>query len=374
MAARRVLISGGAGFIGQHLTLRLRRAGWQVVWLDNLDPQVHGSQPQAILPDLQPDRFVRGDVTLEADWRDALDGVQAVVHLAAQTGTSQSMYQVHHYTQVNVAGTALLWDILTNQAHRVKQVALASSRSVYGEGAWRCEQSCGQVVPMMRTRAALAQGQWDPPCPRCGSPLAVVATPEESIPSPASLYACSKLAQEQLSRTMGQALGIPVTALRLQNVYGPGQSLRNPYTGVISIFSNQLRQGLPVNIYEDGAESRDFVYVSDVTEVFARALEQPAHRLLNVGSGSPTSAIAAASTLKALWASRSPVAVTGEYRVGDIRHNWADIARLRRVWPDWSPTELSQGLSHFVDWAKTQPAFSDGLPQAMAELRAKNLA
>ena len=374
MAPRRVLISGGAGFIGQHLTPRLRAAGWEVVWLDNMDPQVHGTQPAEPPPEQRPDRFVRGDVTKAEDWLEALDGVQAVVHLAAQTGTSQSMYQVHHYTQVNVAGTALLWDLLTNQTHKVKQVALASSRAVYGEGAYRCEQSCGQVVPAMRTRAALAQGLWEPACPRCGGPLAVVATPEDSAPNPASLYACSKLAQEQISRTMGQALGIPVTALRLQNVYGPGQSLRNPYTGVISIFSNQMRQGLAVNIYEDGTESRDFVFVADVAEVFARALEQPAERLLNVGSGTATSALAAAQTLKALWGSRSPVVVTGEYRVGDIRHNWADIARLRRTWPDWTPTDLQQGLGRFVAWARTQPVFSDGLPQAMAELRAKNLA
>lgn len=374
MATRRVLISGGAGFIGQHLTLRLRAAGWQVVWLDNMDPQVHGDQPVEPPPEQQPHHHVRGDVTRAEDWLAALDGVQAVVHLAAQTGTSQSMYQVHHYTQVNVGGTALLWDLLTNQAHKVKQVLLASSRAVYGEGAYRCEQSCGQVVPTMRTRAALAQGLWEPACPRCGGPLAVMATPEDSAPNPASLYACSKLAQEQISRTMGQALGIPVTALRLQNVYGPGQSLRNPYTGVISIFSNQLRQGLPVNIYEDGAESRDFVFVADVADIFAQALEQPAHRLLNVGSGVATSALAAAGTLKDLWSSRSPIVISGEYRVGDIRHNWADIARLRRVWPHWSPTPLPQGLGHFVAWARTQPVFRDGLPQAMAELRAKNLA
>jgi len=285
-----ILITGGAGFIGRHLTSRLQSAGHRVRWLDNLDPQVHGSEAAGD-PDYTSaaDEMVRGDVRVREDWQTALEDVDAVIHLAAQTGTAQSMYRVADYTDVNVGGTGLLWDILANDKTRVKKLVVASSRAVYGEGAYRCAARCGLVVPEPRSKSQLESAHWEPRCPICGEEARPVATSEASAPQPASLYASTKLAQETISLTMGRALGISTAVLRLQNVYGPGQSLRNPYTGIISIFSNQMRQNLPVNVYEDGRESRDFVYVGDVADITMHALRVDNSPLLvNVGSGCPT--------------------------------------------------------------------------------------
>jgi len=370
-----ILVTGGAGFIGRHVTSRLQSEGHRVRWLDNLDPQVHGAEAAGD-PDYtsQADEMVRGDVRAREDWQTALQDIDAVIHLAAQTGTAQSMYRVADYTDVNVGGTGLLWDILANDKIRVKQVIVASSRAVYGEGSYRCVSRCGLVVPEPRSRSQLESGQWEPRCPICGEAARPVATAEASAPQPASLYASTKLAQESISLTMGRALGISTAALRLQNVYGPGQSLRNPYTGIISIFSNQMRQNLPVNIYEDGNESRDFVYVDDVADVFMSALHFKESRVLvNVGSGCPTTLTDLAETLRDAWESSSTLTISGDYRVGDIRHNWSDNTRINEYLPDWQPSSLSDGLKGFVEWAKTQAEFADTSRFATSELAARDL-
>lgn len=372
----KILITGGAGFIGRHLTQHLQRAGYWVRWLDNFDPQIHGDQAVETLDYYKaPDDLIVGDVRRRDDWLLGLEGVDAVVHLAAQTGTAQSMYQVARYTDVNIGGTALMWDVLVNERMlRVRQVVLASSRAIYGEGAYECSRACGVVVPQPRTREMLQCGVWEPCCPNCGAQITPIATPETAVPVPASTYACTKLAQEQMSITMGRALGIHTTALRLQNVYGPGQSLRNPYTGVISILSNQMRQNLPVSIYEDGQESRDFVFVGDVAQAFGRVLELPGlSAVLNVGSGRSTSVNELTSMLKSMWNVASPIRVTGEYRLGDIRHSWADLRRLKETFPDWQATNLETGLSKFVEWAQTQPIYHDLASTAAGELSRRNL-
>jgi dTDP-L-rhamnose 4-epimerase len=318
--------------------------------------------------------MVLGDVRVREDWQTALEGIDAVIHLAAQTGTAQSMYRVADYTDVNVGGTGLLWEILANDRTRVKQVVVASSRAVYGEGAYRCLADCGLMVPEPRSRSQLESGEWEPRCPICGGEARAVATAEASAPQPASLYACTKLAQESISITMGRALGVPTVVLRLQNVYGPGQSLRNPYTGIISIFSNQMRQNLPVNIYEDGSESRDFVYIDDVVDVCARALSMlSAPVLLNVGSGYPTRLIDLAHSLGNVWRTTSAMTVSGDYRIGDIRHSWADNLLLKQYFPDWQPTPLRVGLEMFVQWAKTEAEFADHSPLAADELGSRYL-
>ena len=370
-----ILVAGGAGFIGRRLTSRLQSAGHRVRWLDNLDPQVHGAEAARDPDYCSPaNEMVRGDVRVRDDWQTALDEIDAVIHLAAQTGTAQSMYRLADYTDVNVGGTALLWDILANEKTRVKQVVIASSRAVYGEGAYRCVSGCGLVVPEPRSRQQLESAQWEPRCPICGEEARPVATPETSPPQPASLYACTKLAQESISLTMGRALGISTAVLRLQNVYGPGQSLRNPYTGIISIFSNQMRQNLPVNIYEDGSESRDFVYIDDVADVCMLALRlKISPVLVNVGSGCPTRLIDLAHTLQNIWKSSSAVTISGDYRMGDIRHNWSDNNRLQEYLPDWQPTPLSEGLEQFVQWAQTQAEFADASHLATDELTTRDL-
>lgn len=371
----KILVTGGAGFIGRRVTARLQSAGQWVRWLDNLDPQVHDAEAAAE-PDYcrPPNDMILGDVRARGDWQKALDGIDAVIHLAAQTGTAQSMYRVADYTDVNVGGTALLWEILANEKTAVKRVVVASSRAVYGEGAYRCVARCGVVSPEPRSKSQLESGNWDPRCPVCGEEAWPVATTEWSVAQPASIYGCTKLAQEGISLTMGRALGIATTVLRLQNVYGPGQSLRNPYTGIISIFSNQMRQNLPVNIYEDGSETRDFVYIDDVAEIFASSLAlKSSPVLINVGCGYPTKLIDLAQLLRDIWRSTSEMAVSGDYRIGDIRHNRADINLLRQYFPDWQTTPLKVGLEKFAEWAKTLPEFVDRSQIAADELTARNL-
>jgi dTDP-L-rhamnose 4-epimerase len=375
MKKQKILITGGAGFIGRHVTTHLQKAGHWVRWLDNLDPQVHG--PNAIHDPAycqQADAMLLGDVQVQHDWGRALQGVDSVLHLAAQTGTGQSMYQVARYTAVNVGGTALLWDVLANEATQVKKVAVASSRSIYGEGAYLCLNRCGLVVPEPRSKVELQQGKWELMCPGCGGAIQPMATPETCFPQPASLYACTKLAQEQMSLTMGKALNISTTVLRFQNVFGPGQSMQNPYTGIISIFSNQMRQNLPVTIYEDGQESRDFIFVDDVASACARALKLDSPTaILNVGSGQATKVVELAQILKGYWKSTSQISISGDFRVGDIRHNWADISRLQQLWPTWQATGLNEGLAKYVRWAKMQPVFTDHAKKALNELKARNL-
>lgn len=376
MRAQKILVTGGAGFIGTNLTSRLKQEDHFVRWLDNLDAQVHESRTKEVmLRDGHADHFVIGDVRSHTDWNQALEGIDVVVHLAAQTGTAQSMYRIAHYAEVNVGGTALLWDVLANQKTSVRKVVIASSRAIYGEGAYTCSGRCGVVVPQPRTTAALRLAQWEPICPRCGAPILAIATPESSLPAPASAYAVTKLSQEQLSLAMGRALGIPTIALRLQNVYGPGQSLRNPYTGIISILSNQMRQDLPIEIYEDGHESRDFVFIEDVVSALAWCLDVDCESpiVLNVGSGKATSIHDLAAALKLLWRSSSPITVTGTFRTGDIRHNWADLSQLLRLWPTWESTSALSGLEKYVTWAKLQPLFEDRSRAATAELKARGL-
>lgn len=374
-AQRRILITGGAGFIGRSVTTYLQFAGHWVRWLDNLDPQSHAAA-DAGSPNYcdQANEMILGDVRVREDWERALDGIDAVIHLAAQTGTGQSMYRVAYYTDVNVAGTALLWDLLANERRKISRVVIASSRSIYGEGAYECAATCGTVVPEPRSKEQLQAADWEPHCPICGGIATAVATSEDSAPHPASLYACTKLAQESISLTMGKALGVPTVVLRLQNVYGPGQSLNNPYTGIISIFSNQLRQNLPVNIYEDGRESRDFVYVDDAASACAEALDMTGTPIvLNVGSGRPTRLIDLAKALKNSWDSDSDIAVSGDYRIGDIRHNWADTTRLSRHISGWTARSLLAGLEQFVEWAKQQAEFTDRSLVAADELRERGL-
>lgn len=373
-----ILISGGAGFIGKKLTENLLARGERVRILDNLSPQIHG--PDAAIPAwAQSDgiEFVRGSVTDQAAWERALDGSKAVAHLAAETGTGQSMYEIARYNEVNSQGTALLLDILAQASDRsVARLVLTSSRSVYGEGRYLCSAcGAGPVFPGSRTADALAASRWDPECPTCGAVMAAAATHETDATLPASIYAATKLAQEDLIRVAGESLGIGYAILRLQNVYGEGQSLKNPYTGILSIFSTKLRHGLELPLFEDGEETRDFVHVDDVAEALARALlatEAP-DTIVNVGSGIGTSVRDVAGLLADALGKERNVRVTGEYRLGDIRHNAADIARLRDVF-DYAPrVDLEAGIRRFAAWAAQEALPEDKLDHANAELRRRGL-
>jgi dTDP-L-rhamnose 4-epimerase len=376
---RHALITGGAGFIGSHLTTALLRAGFRVRILDSLSPQIHGALPRGLeWLSAQGIEFLRGSITSEGDLRRALDGVDAVVHLAAETGTGQSMYDIAHYNSVNVQGTALLLDMLANDRNRtVRRVVLASSRSIYGEGAHACG-ACGpgkRVYPEARSAQALAQHRWEHACATCGNALTPLATAESDPARPASIYAATKLAQEDLVRITCGSLGLGYAILRLQNVYGEGQSLNNPYTGILSIFSTRIRRELELPIFEDGEETRDFVHVEDVANAFLAALtaERAPDSQINVGSGIGTSIAEVARQLGLAFGAAPRLVVTSQYRLGDIRHNRAEVARLHEQL-DYRPhVPLAEGLQRFVAWVQTQPLPEDRSQAANAELGARGM-
>jgi dTDP-L-rhamnose 4-epimerase len=375
--AAKVLISGGLGFIGLSLARTLVRRGLTVRLLDNLSPQIHGLDPQPEMGSLLADprvEVIPGDVCHRPDWILAMRDVASVVHLAAETGTGQSMYRIGDYTSTNVLGTALLLDVLANDRHEVTKLVLASSRSVYGEGAYECAR-CGLVYPPMRSPRGLAAGQWDPLCPDCCCPIRPAATPEIAKTSPASIYAATKLAQEDLVRIAANALGIPFLIFRLQNVYGEGQSLNNPYTGILSIFSSRMRQGKAIVLFEDGQESRDFVHVSDVTEAMALGLlgDGGDGLTMNVGSGIPVSVETVARILKKQFSDSSAPVMSGQYRLGDIRHNYADISTIHRALGFVPNVPLEEGIARFLRWVRTQPIAEDGLDRANRELIERGL-
>ncbi len=376
-----VLVTGGAGFIGSHLVPLLAGSGNRVRVLDTLAPQIHGmlTGPEldwlANTPGVE---FVRGSVTNEADLRTALDGITAVVHLSAETGTGQSMYEIDRYCRENVQGTALLMHLIANgAAPNVRRVVLASSRSVYGEGAYlaAATDDVTRITPSSRTAEALRAGQWEPVCPATGAALRVIPTREDDRTAPASIYAATKLMQEDLVRIASESAGIGHTILRLQNVYGEGQSLNNPYTGILSIFSTRIRRGLELPIFEDGLESRDFVHVSDVAAAFLAAVEAetPANCVINVGSGVATPVIEIARALCRSFEAPENVRVTGQFRLGDIRHNVADIRRLVERLGHVPAVSLSEGLKRFATWVSKQPLPEDQLGRANEELARRKM-
>ncbi|HET8750091.1 MAG TPA: NAD-dependent epimerase/dehydratase family protein [Sphingomicrobium sp.] len=374
---KRILITGGAGFIGTHLARRAIAAGHQVRILDNLSPQIHG--PGVDYEPPPGTEFLRGDVTVRENMEHALQDVDTVVHLAAETGTGQSMYEIERYYRVNVGGTALLFDILANSERpSVENFVLASSRSVYGEGAYIC-RSCDSAgrrcFPPPRSPEQLARQEWEPHCPHCGTAVEATATREDDALSPASVYAATKLAQEELVRVACQSMGIAHAILRLQNVYGEGQSLKNPYTGILSIFSTRIRRGLPVPIFEDGNETRDFVHVEDVVEMVLACIEKPSvdGATLNVGSGRPISVMEVAKLLCRVMQSEIVPHVVGKYRIGDIRHNFADIALAERTTGLRPRVGLDCGLERFCNWVATQKLSEDMLDQANARLEARKM-
>lgn len=375
----KILVTGGAGFIGSHLIRHLRATGAAVRILDSLSPQIHGSVPHGLEWLLDDEiEFVRGSVTDRCDLMAALDGVTYIVHLAAETGTGQSMYEIARYNQVNSQGTALLLDVLANSEHRVRRIVLASSRSVYGEGAYACAH-CGskdeRLFPGARTPQQLASHQWEPICPRCKNSLLMLPTKEVDSIRPASIYAATKYAQEDLLRVACESQGIGYTILRFQNVYGEGQSLNNPYTGILSIFSTRVRRGLELTVFEDGLETRDFVHVQDVVEAIHRSLvvEVCVNDVVNVGSGVATTVLEMATKLTIALGGKLNVRVTADYRIGDIRHNFADIERLKTKLGYTPKISLDEGLRRFSNWVLSQPLPMDLLDKANAELRARNL-
>lgn len=378
MTMKSVLVTGGAGFIGSHLVPKLLKLGFRVRVLDPLIVQVHGTLPTDLEWLNQENvEFIRGSVSSASDWTKALLNVDAVIHLAAETGTGQSMYEVARYNEVNSQGTALMFEALSKLPElRVKRIILSSSRSVYGEGAY-INPAIGdvRVCPLARTGEALSKGEWEPVCSETGAKLKLVSTLETDQIAPSSIYAATKYAQEDLVRIGCQSMGIGYGIFRLQNVYGERQSLNNPYTGILSIFSTKIRRGSELPLFEDGEESRDFVHVDDVTDALLRGLtiDKSINSVVNVGSGIATSVREVAEELSRAFGREPNVVVTGQFRIGDIRHNYADISRLNKLLGITPKVSLKEGLGRFADWVKQQPLPEDKLEQANQELRDRKL-
>lgn len=372
----KVLITGGAGFIGSRLAKRLAADGHAITVLDSFIEQVHGPAPahsQSYRELATIATIIHGDVTDRGTLEAVLAEAEAVVHLAAETGTGQSMYAIDRYNSVNIGGTSLLLDILANSDHSVGRVLVASSRSIYGEGRYRTA-SGEDVYPPHRAEADMQAGDFAVKY-RGDANLALVATHEDSKIHPSSVYGITKQVQEQLVMTVCPSIGIEGVALRYQNVYGPGQSLSNPYTGILSIFSNLIMQGKGINIFEDGEESRDFVYVDDVVEATAISLTHPgaAGQVFNVGTGVPVSVMEVARTLVRLYEADTVIEVTGNFRLGDIRHNYADMTRIREKLdfaPEW---DFERGIAQLVAWAKGSGPQASAYEESLAEMREKGL-
>ena len=373
---KNILITGGAGFIGSNLTVKLVSKGYNVTILDNLSKQIHGENQDSAFYNSIKDKttFILGDVCNKSDWEKALKGQDAVIHLAAETGTGQSMYEITRYNEVNIIGTTHLLNILTNQEHTIEKILIASSRSIYGEGKYLCDNH-GDTYPNEREDADMVKGNFNPICDKCDKELILKATDENSKIHPSSVYGITKQQQEQMILLIGKTLKIPVVALRYQNVYGPGQSLSNPYTGILSIFSTRILNGNDIDIYEDGAESRDFVFIDDVVYATVLALEKKEanHQIFNVGSGVATTVLQVANTLKRLYSSDVRIKVSGKYRLGDIRHNYADLSKIENVLGFSPRFNFKAGITKFVKWVQTQDIEQDKYEGSIKKLEDKGL-
>jgi len=355
---KRVLVTGGAGFIGSHTVDQLIQRGDTVRVYDNLNPQVHGEnaeRPEHLHPEAE---FIRGDVRDRDHLKKAIENVELVIHDAAEVGVGQSMYSIDQYISTNVQGTGVLWDILVNEKHKVEKVLIASSMSLYGEGVYRCSEH-GKFSPKPRPESQLIEGQWEMQCPECGVPAVPAPTDEDKELDCTSVYAQSKKDQEVYSLMIGKAHNIPVVACRYFNCYGPRQSLNNPYTGAAAIFCSAVKNDSPPLIYEDGHQRRDFIHVRDLVRGKLLLLDHhdANYGIFNIATGKPSSILDLAETIIELCGKKFRPDVIYKFRNGDIRDCYADISRIRALGfePELS---LKQGLEDLIAWSDTQQAVS----------------
>ena len=372
---KKILVTGGSGFIGAEIVKQLHSlGGWDITVLDAMTEQIHGKdwRQSYLYKTIEGKcRFIKGSVCDLLSVQDAIGDCEVILHLAAETGTGQSMYQINLYNETNVMGTSNLLQAisLAGKESKVKKIILSSSRSVYGEGKYECP-NCGVIYPNGRSKEKLIEGDFNFYCPICGEKMTLLPTTEESAVKPASLYAYTKYAQEMMLRTMCPAMGIDFTIFRFQNVYGVGQSLKNPYTGILSVFSTLMLENKPVNIFEDGLESRDFVNVRDVARGVINSVTEPRSNgeTINLGSGINTNVIEIAEILKKYYGSNSELKVTGDFRIGDIAHNKADISKAQSIL-GFSPTiTLEDGLKEFCAWVVGQDKDNSGYERSLSEM------
>ena len=370
---KNILITGGAGFIGSAIANRLITQEYNVTIFDNLSSKIHNNR-DAYNNLKNKTNFIIGDVNVRKDWENAILDQDAIIHLASETGTGESMYDIYNYVNTNISATALMLDVLTNSQHNIKKLILSSSRSIYGEGKYLCAKH-GDIYPLERDQKQLGNKYFDFICPHCDSPIKEVATDEKSLINPLSIYAISKLNQEQMILLIGKNLNINTTVLRFQNVYGPGQSLSNPYTGILSIFSTRILNNNNIEIYEDGNESRDFIYIDDVVEASFLSLvdDKNSGQVFNVGTGKQVSVLDVARKLKSIFKSNINIEITGKFRIGDIRHNFADISKINNYLGFSPKFSFDEGLFKFASWVKTQEIHDDKYSESISKLEDKGL-
>lgn len=366
-----ILITGGAGFIGTHLRKKMAASGHSVRLFDNLLEQVHGEHPPTEFDGCE---FIKGDVRDIEAVRRASKDIDIVYHLAAETGVGQSQYEIERYVSTNTLGTAVALQAAAEEG--VKQFVITSSRAVYGEGLHVCPNCNLSYVPAPRTQENLDKGRWEVFCPDCGE-IARAQLMEESAPTmPTSVYGLTKLQQEQIARQVGQIYNMPTTLLRLFNVFGPGQSLTNPYVGVLGTFFRRIMSGNAIDIYEDGQMRRDFVFVGDVVEALNLVAGNNAayDETINVGTGEVVTLQAAGEAVFAVL-NREPKSVfSGKYRLGDIHHAVADKSAIKAKLGYAPTTSFSSGLTEYVEWALENDAdFLNIDAAAEQQLAAKNL-
>lgn len=358
---KKILITGGAGFIGSEIVNQLNeKGGYEVTIFDCMTEQIHGTDwKKSYLYQRIKDKchFVQGDVRNLDEVKNIIADNEYIIHLAAETGTGQSMYQINQYNEVNIMGTSNILQSISTLGKKcaIRKIILSSSRSVYGEGKYNCSL-CGIVYPLRRDKEHMMAGDFSMYCPKCGNRLQLVPTNEDSEIHPSSLYAFTKYSQEKMFETMCPAMGIDYTIFRFQNVYGVGQSLKNPYTGILSIFSSLLLDNKTINIFEDGKESRDFINVKDIAREVIASIENNLSNseIINLGSGIGTSVIEIAEYLKHRYKSHSELKITGDFRIGDIAHNVADITKAKKLLGFHQKVSLEDGLTCFCDWVVSQ--------------------
>jgi len=366
----KILVTGGVGFVGSHLVDELVKKKHEVVIYDNLESQVHDGVPEYLNKAAE---FLFRDVRDTAGLTEAVNNADVIFHEAALVGVGQSMYDIKRYLDINVMGTANLLEILANKNHSVKKLVVASSMSIYGEGAYQCD-NCGDVHPTLRTNEQLSSNQWEVSCPKCGKKsVKPIPTNEEKPLQPTSVYAVSKRDQEELCLSVGKAYGIPTVALRYFNIYGTRQALSNPYTGVCAIFSSRIKNDRPPIVFEDGYQTRDFVSVHDIVQANLLVMKKSAadYDVFNVGTGVGVSILKIAHTLSKLYGTSDSVEVVNKFRAGDIRHCVADISKIQML--GYEPSiGFECGMKELVDWGETQSA-DDKSAKAFQELNDKGL-